>query len=78
MLAINETLVTHDPAQALRNEAGIFEVASPTGERFQVTCRAGQSIVSLRYAPKGHGESREWQVKKVAELRGEFETSQAA
>lgn len=78
MLAINETLVTHDPAQALHNEAGIFEVFSPTGERFQVTCRSGQSIVSLRYAPKGHGETREWQVKKVAELRGEFQPSQAA
>jgi hypothetical protein len=78
MLAINETLATHDPAQALRNEAGIFDLVSPTGEKFQITCRAGQSIVSLRYAPKGHGESREWQIKKVAELRGEQEFTQAA
>ncbi|HYX70276.1 MAG TPA: hypothetical protein VE825_14155 [Terriglobales bacterium] len=78
MLSINETLVTHDPAQALRNEAGIFELISPTGEKFQLTCRAGQSIVSFRYVPKGHNESREWQVKKVAELRSEAEHSQAA
>jgi len=33
-----------NPAQALRNEDGIFRVISPYGPIFQVTCRRGRNM----------------------------------
>jgi hypothetical protein len=73
MLSINETIICHDPAEALRSESGVFEGTSPGGENFQFICRPGRSITNVRYAPERHEGKREWLLKKVAELRTERE-----
>lgn len=73
MLSLNETLITYDPAQPLEAEAGVFEVTTPTGDKFQVVCRPGRSITNIRYAPEHHAKPQPWRVKKIAELRSEQE-----
>ena len=41
---------TYDVAEALQAETGKFEVTSPNGERYFITCQPGHSIVSLEWA----------------------------
>lgn len=41
---------------------------SPTGEKFSVTCRAGQSITNIRKETKSH-PSQQWHIRKVGELQ---------
>ncbi len=73
MVNINETIICHDPAEALKAESGVFEAVAPTGEHFQFVTRSGRSITNLRYSPERHEGKREWVLKKVAELRLEQE-----
>ncbi len=74
MLRLNETLVSYDPAQALENEAGVFELTSPGGEKLQVICRSGRSITNIRCVHDRPGTpAPEWRIKKIAELRAEQE-----
>jgi hypothetical protein len=40
----NSTREVDNPAEVLRNENGIFEVMSPYGYLFQVTCRPGRRM----------------------------------
>jgi hypothetical protein len=68
MLNLNETLLAYDPAEALRDETGKFEVISPTGEKFSVICRAGHSITNIRVETKSH-PSQQWHIRKVGELQ---------
>src|SRR5882672_3435877 len=49
-MKLNESITTYDIAEALQGETGKFEVTSPTGERYFVTCQPGHSIVSLEWA----------------------------
>jgi hypothetical protein len=49
-MKLNESLTTYDIAEALQGETGKFEVISPNGERYFVTCQQGHSIVSLEWA----------------------------
>jgi hypothetical protein len=39
--AAHDTVEVKSPVEALRNEDGVFEVSSPYGHVFQVTCRRG-------------------------------------
>ncbi|MEE8200307.1 MAG: hypothetical protein V3R29_03980 [Candidatus Acidoferrales bacterium] len=73
MLRLNEVMVTRDPALALENESGVFEVVSPRGEKFQIVARVGHSITNLRYVPDTGRTPQEWFIRKVAELRTEQE-----
>ncbi len=43
-----------NPAEALRNEDGIFRVISPDGQVFRVTCKKGHS---MRIREIGNSES---------------------
>ncbi len=63
MMNLNETLVAYDPAEALADEVGKFELTSPTGEKLTVTCRPGESITSLRVETNGHPQ--QWQIRKI-------------
>ncbi len=63
MLNIDETLLAYDPAEALADEVGKFELTSPTGEKFTVTCRPGQSITNIRVETNGHPQ--QWHIRKV-------------
>jgi len=49
-MKLNDTITTYDIAEALQGESGKFEVTSPNGERYFVTCQPGHSIVSLEWA----------------------------
>ncbi len=75
-MRINETLTGYDLAEVLHGESGIFEAISPSGEKFQVLCRAGHSITNLRPYPfePQSAQTRAWRVRKVGELRLEQET----
>ena len=73
MLKLNETLLAYDPAEALRDEVGKFEVISPTGEKFTVTSRTGHSITNIRVDTNGHPQ-QQWRIRKVGELGTAEET----
>ena len=75
MYKVNETITGYDLAELLQGESGIFEGTSPTGERFQIVSRAGQSISNLRLQPGKKSENVQWRVRKVGELRAEQETA---
>jgi len=49
-MKLNDSITTYDLAQALQVEPGKFEVTSPSGERFFVTCQPGHSITNLEWA----------------------------
>jgi hypothetical protein len=62
------TVEVVNPAEILRNQDGIFEVTSPFGHVFQVTCRRGskmsvREISEPRKAPSA--ESMTWRIKRV-------------
>ncbi len=75
MYNVNETITGYDLAELLQGESGIFEVTSPAGEKFQVVCRAGDSISNLRLQPTSQSESPLWRVRKIGELRTEQRTA---
>jgi hypothetical protein len=49
-MRLNESITTFDIAEALQGEAGKFEVTSPNGERYYVTCQPGHSISNIEWA----------------------------
>ena len=76
MLRVNETVTGLDLAEMVRDESGIFEAISPSGEKYQVICRSGFSITNFRPLPLKHHEKQPvaWRVRKIGELRLEQET----
>lgn len=74
-LELNETIYALDPAEALRSESGVYELVSPTGEKFQVVCRPHHSISSFRQIPEQKGLSHAWRIKKVADMRNDIEAA---
>ena len=50
---LDRVLEVENPAEALRNKTGVFEVTSPYGHTFEVTCLPGKRM-SMREigAPK--------------------------
>ena len=67
MLQLNETLITLDPAEALIDEAGVFDVTSPGGEKYQLVSRHGRSITNIR-SPEKSAVGGNWQIRKIAEI----------
>ena len=49
-MKLNDSITTYDIAEALQGENGKFEVTSPTGERYFVTCQPGHSISGIEWA----------------------------
>jgi hypothetical protein len=45
-----ETIATYDVGLALRGKSGKFEVTSPTGEIYEVTCNPNHSISNLEWS----------------------------
>jgi hypothetical protein len=43
-MKLNDSITTYDVAEALQGETGKFEVTSPNGERYFVTCQPGHSL----------------------------------
>lgn len=73
MLHLNESLLAYDPAEALKDEVGKFEVTSPAGEKFILTSRTGHSITNIRVEHNGY-QHQQWRIRKVGELGTAEET----
>ncbi len=65
-MKLNDSITTYDIAEALQGEQGKFEVTSPTGERYYVTCQPGHSISSIEWAG-GEANLQPFLVRKVAQ-----------
>ena len=65
-MKLNESITTYDIAEALQGESGKFEVTSPNGERYFVTCHPGHSISSLEWAGNEPNQ-QPFLVRKVAQ-----------
>jgi hypothetical protein len=66
-MQLGETIATYDVAVALRGESGKFEVITPAGNTFRVTCKSNHSIANLEWSGEG-SESQPFIIRKVAEL----------
>lgn len=65
-MQLGEIIATYDVAMALRGETGKFDVTSPAGEIYHVTCKADHSIASLEWSGNGT-EPQPFLIRKVAE-----------
>jgi hypothetical protein len=69
MEALNGTVEVENPAEVLRNQDGIFEVTSPSGHVFQVTCRRGakMSVRELSEPQRAQTiQNMAWRIRRVA------------
>ena len=77
-MKLNDSITTYDVAEALQGESGKFEVTSPNGKRYFVTCQSGHSIVSLESAAS-ETNLQPFLVRKVAQpIATEGRTKRAA
>jgi hypothetical protein len=66
-MQLGEIIATYDLGQALRGESGKFEVTSPAGEIYHVTCRSDHSISNLEWAGARTG-SQPLLIRKITEI----------
>jgi hypothetical protein len=52
-MRLGETIATYDVGLALRGKSGKFEVTSPDGDIYEVTCRPGHSNSNLEWSNNG-------------------------
>lgn len=65
---VNGTVEVVNPAETLRNQDGIFEVTSPYGHVFQVTCRRGSKMSVREISEPQYIQSVEgmtWRITRV-------------
>ncbi len=70
MLELDHTVEVENPAEALRNQNGIFQVTSPDGHVFQVTCRKGSNMRIREIGNSGKtplSEPRRWRIQKLVQ-----------
>jgi hypothetical protein len=65
-MRIGETIATYDVGLALRGKSGRFEITSPTGEIYDVTCKPNHSDSALEWSSDGSDHSP-FLIRKVAE-----------
>jgi hypothetical protein len=65
-MKLNDSITTYDIAEALQGEQGKFEVTSPTGERYFVTCQPAHSITSIEWVGN-EANLQPFLVRKVAQ-----------
>ena len=65
-MRIGETIATYDVGLALRGKSGRFEITSPTGEVYDVTCKPNHSDSRLEWSSDGNDHSP-FLIRKVAE-----------
>jgi hypothetical protein len=65
-MQLGETIATYDVGLALRGESGKFDVTSPSGEVYHVTCKPDHSISNLEWAGNG-ANPQPFLIRKVAE-----------
>jgi hypothetical protein len=72
-MRLGETIATYDVGLALRGKSGKFEVTSPTGEIYDVTCKSSHSISNLEWSSSGT-DSSPFLIRRVAEVALQAET----
>jgi hypothetical protein len=75
-MRIGESIATYDVGLALRGKSGRFEVTSPTGEIYDVTCKSNHSISSPEWSSNGT-DHPPFLIRKVAEGASPAETTSA-
>jgi hypothetical protein len=65
-MQLGETIATYDVALALRGESGKFDVTSPTGEVYHVTCEPNHSIANLEWAGN-RTDPQPFLIRKISE-----------
>ena len=65
-MQLGETIATYDLGLALRGESGQFEVTSPAGEIYHVTCKPNHSISNLEWAGS-RTNPQPFMVRKITE-----------
>lgn len=68
-----ETIATYDLGLALRGKSGKFEITSPTGEVYDVTCKPGHSISNVERSSQGT-DNPPFLIRRVAEAAAPAET----
>jgi len=66
--SVNDTVEVKSPVEALRNEDGVFEVSSPYGHVFQVTCRRGGRMDVRELTEPKHAKVPErilWRIRRI-------------
>jgi hypothetical protein len=71
-MRLNESITAYDIAEALQGESGKFEVTSPNGERYFVTCQPGHSISNMEWAGNEPNQ-QPFTIRKVAQPAGTSE-----
>jgi hypothetical protein len=69
MIDAADTLEVKSPVETLRNEDGVFEVSSPYGHIFQVTCRRGGRMDVRELNQPKHAKVPErilWRIRRIA------------
>jgi len=66
-MRLGETIATYDVGLALRGKSGRFEVTSPTGETYDVTCKSSHSVSHLEWSSSGTDHSP-FLIRRVAEV----------
>jgi len=65
-MQLGETIATYDVALALRGESGKFDVTSPTGEVYHVTCEPNHFISNLEWAGN-RSDPQPFLIRKISE-----------
>ena len=76
-MRIGETIATYDVGLALRGRSGKFEITSPTGEIYDVTCKPAPTTSNLDSKLEWSNDGTEHSpffIRKVAEKSAEAET----
>jgi hypothetical protein len=66
-MKLNDSINAYDIAEALQGESGKFEVTSPNGERYFVTCQPGHSISNMEWAGN-EPNLQPFTIRKVAQM----------
>jgi hypothetical protein len=72
-MRIGETIATYDVGLALRGKSGKFEITSPTGEIYEVTCKLSHFTSNLEWSNDGTDNSPFF-IRKLAERASPAET----
>ncbi|MGD0179692.1 MAG: hypothetical protein ABSC15_07750 [Terriglobales bacterium] len=73
-MRLGETIATYDVGLALRGKSGKFEVTSPDGEIYDVTCKASYSVSNGEWSSNGNDNSP-FLIRKVAERASPADTT---
>lgn len=68
MIELKSSLDVENPAQALKDQDGIFEVTSPHGHVFRVICRKGSSMRVREIGESKESEisePRKWRIQRM-------------